>query len=335
MRRLVGASLTALVLALATSTFGGATSHAASVASDRGTPWSVAVSTPEGIATDYRMLNIDHVQFRVLRIYRTTTFLHWHVGSQDPPGVATRVPPDAQSHIDPATEEMAGVVAAFNGGFKVAAKAGGAVADGLIVSSLLPGMATIALDRFGHWEMGTWGQPGFPSSNFSPVSLRQNLPPLVAAGVVAPSAVANAWMQWGDPLHGNPVQPRSGLGVDAAGNLLYLAPIKGVLPKQLGDAMVALHVRYGMELDMNPYWPTLGASFIPLHTAGPLPVQIPNSSHDPSMYFTAWERDFFVAAVEPPSSTCRWVAPGLTHGFSNRFATPQPLRLSGAHCPRL
>jgi len=307
---------------------------AASPASDNGTPWSVATSSAAGIASDYRMVNIDHVQFRVLRLYRDTTLLHWHVGSQDPPVVMSRIPADGRSAIDLATEGRAGVVAVFNGGFKQGAKAGGAVVDGLVVAPLVAGMATIALDKYGHWEMGTWGQPGFPTANFSPVSVRQNLPPLVAAGTVAPSAVANHWGVWGDPLHGNPVQPRSGLGVDGNGNLLYLAPIKGVLPKQLGDAMVALHIRYGMELDMNPYWPTLGASLTPLHRTGPLPVQIPYSSHDPTMYFSNWERDFFVASIEPGVTTCRWVAPGLTHGFSNRVATPQPLHLYGTSCPQ-
>ncbi len=313
---------------------GGATPAGSTAPShDRGTPWSVATSTPVGIASDYRMLVIDHTQFRVFRLYRQTTFLHWHVGSQDPPVAMGRIPTDAQSHIDLATEGRAGVIGVFNGGFKQGAHAGGAVVDGLVVAPLRRGMATIALDRYGHWEMGTWGQPGFPTARFSPVSVRQNLPPLVTAGVVTPSAVANQWGQWGDPLHGNPVEPRSGLGVDANGNLLYLAPIKGVLPKQLGDAMVAVGVRYGMELDMNPYWPTLGASFSPLRHAGPLPIQIPNSSHDPSMYFTTWERDFFVASIEPAAARCQWVAPGLLHGFSLHVATPQPLHLSGADCP--
>lgn len=307
---------------------------AASPASDSRTPWSVAIRNAAGIVTDYRMVNIDHVQFRVLRLYRDTTLLHWHVGSQDPPVVMSRIPADGRSAIDLATEGRAGVVAVFNGGFKQGAKAGGAVIDGLIVAPLVAGMATIALDRFGHWEMGTWGQPGFPTAKFSPVSLRQNLPPIVTSGAIVASAVSNVWRQWGDPLHENPVQPRSGLGVDRQGNLLYLAPIKGVLPKQLGDAMVALHIRYGMELDMNPYWPTLGASLSPLHRAGPLPVQIPFSSHNPTMYFSNWERDFFVASSEPGVSTCRWVAPGLTHGFSNRFATPQPLQLQGTSCPQ-
>jgi len=52
------------------------------------------------------------------------------------------------------------------------------------------------------------------------------------------------------------------------------------------------------------------------------------------MYFSNWERDFFVASIEPGVTTCRWVAPGLTHGFSNRVATPQPLHLYGTSCPQ-
>ena len=326
LRRLIGLLIVAVVPAGLTP------ASAAPVSVDRGTPWTVATSTPNGIASDYRMLVVDHAQFRVFRLYPGTSFLHWHVGSQDPPVALGRVPADANSHIDLATEGRAGIIGVFNGGFKQNAHVGGAVVDGLTLSPLLRGMATIALDRYGHWEMGAWGQKGFPTPAFSPVSVRQNLPPLVSGGVVASSAVANEWGRWGDPLHGDPVEPRSGLGVDRHGNLLYLAPIKGVLPRQLGDAMVAVGVRFGMELDMNPYWPTLGGSVTPLHAAGPLPVQIPNSSHDPAMYFTNWERDFFVASIEPSRPACQWVGPGLVKGFSSQVATPQPLHVAGTQC---
>ena len=276
----------------------------------------------------YRMLNVDGAQFRAIRLIANHVVLRWHDGSQDPPASETPIPADAGSAVDWANEGPAGVVALFNGGFKVGDKAGGSVVDGVVLSPLLPGDATIALNARGQWEMGVWGTATFPTANFHPIAIRQNLPPLVQAGVVASSALAGEWGQWGSPLHGKPLVPRSGLGVDAQGNIVYVASIKGVLPAQLGAALVAAGVRFGMALDMNPYWPTLGASFVPLHHAGPLPVQIPYASHNPNMYFTGWERDFFVAVAQSAAHGCTWQSPGLHAPASARGpAQPQPLRL--------
>ncbi len=276
----------------------------------------------------YRMLNVDGAQFRAIRLIANHVVLRWHDGSSDPPATVTPVPVDASSAVDWSNEGPAGVVALFNGGFKVGDKAGGSEVDGVVLSPMIVGDATIALNARGQWEMGVWGSPNFPTPNFQPIALRQNLPPLVQAGQVASSALAGEWGKWGSPLHGQPLEPRSALGVDAQGNLVYVASIKGILPAQLGAALVSAGVRFGMALDMNPYWPTLGASFTPLHHPGPLPVQIPFSSHNPDMYFTGWERDFFVAVAQSSTPGCDWESPGLHAPATARGpAQPQPLRL--------
>jgi len=276
----------------------------------------------------YRMINVDGAQFRAIRLIAGHVVLRWHDGLQDPPATVTALPADASSAVDWTNEGPAGVVALFNGGFKVGDKAGGSVVDGVVLSPLLPSEATIALNASGQWEMGVWGAPNFPTANFHPIAIRQNLPPLVQAGQVAPSALAGEWGQWGSPLLGKSLVPRSALGMDAQGNLVYLASTKGVLPAQLGAALLAAGVRFGMALDMNPYWPTLGASFAPLHRPGPLPVQIPYSSHNPAMYFTGWERDFFVAVAQSTTPGCSWQSPGLHRPATARGpAQPQPLRL--------
>ena len=317
MRRL--AALLLAVAALAPSEVGAAASLGA---------WKIATASTQGPMVLYRMLNVDGAQFRAIRLIANHVVLRWHDGSQDPPASVTPIPADAGSAVDWANEGPAGVVALFNGGFKVGDKAGGSVVDGVVLSPLLPGDATIALNARGQWEMGVWGTTTFPTANFHPIAIRQNLPPLVQAGVVASSALAGEWGQWGSPLHAKPLVPRSGLGVDAQGNIVYVASIKGVLPAQLGAALVAAGVRFGMALDMNPYWPTLGASFVPLHHAGPLPVQIPYASHNPNMYFTGWERDFFVAVAQSAAHGCTWQSPGLHAPASARGpAQPQPLRL--------
>ena len=62
LRRLIGLLIVAVVPAGLTP------ASAAPVSVDRGTPWTVATSTPNGIASDYRMLVVDHAQFRVFRL---------------------------------------------------------------------------------------------------------------------------------------------------------------------------------------------------------------------------------------------------------------------------
>ncbi len=290
--------------------------------------WTVGATTARGVVTDYKMERVAGVWFRVFRLRARTALLRWHVGATDPPGAWHTVPSDAGPAVNWPNEGLAGVVGVFNGGFKVGAKAGGSMVDGLTLSPMVPGDMTIAIDAAGHWRMGVWGQ-SLPSRSFHPIALRQNLGPLVLGGRLTAAAYANIF-SWGSPLNNQPSEPRSGLGVDAAGNLIYVATMSDIGPVTLGQALLAAGVRTGMELDMNPYWPILGGSFHPLHAPGPLPVQIPYSEHDPAIYFNGWQRDFFVGLAEPNSWTCSWVSPGLT----TRGLVPQPLRAVGTGCPR-
>jgi Phosphodiester glycosidase len=292
--------------------------------------WRVASASDRGVMVDFRNVTADGATFRVVRLRARTTLLRWHVGNSDP-NAWRSAPADAGAKIAP-SEYQAGVIAVFNGAFKQAAKAGGAVVDGVTLEPLVRGDMTVALDNAGHWEMGVWGAAGFPTKHFDVVSYRQNLTPLVSNGVLAHSAAVDAWGQWGDPLHAKPLTPRTGLGIDAQGNLLYVATMTGVLPKQVGEALISAGAVTGMELDMNPYWPILGAGGV-AHNASQISamnVQVPGGEHLPTVYATGWERDFFVALAEPNAWTCQWQSAGL--GAATSGAQPQPLTLAGRHC---
>ena len=299
------------------------------VAAERAQPgWTVASRSARGVMVDYRNVVVGATTFRVLRLRARTTLLRWHVGSTDPTRGAL-APADAGPSIDWPVEGRAGVVAVFNGAFKQAAGAGGSIADGLTLVPMLRGRMTIAIDAAGSWAMGQWGSPNFPPRGFSLVSARQNLGALVWNGRVTPSALSPNWRQWGDPLHEVPTVARSGLGVDANGNLLYVATMQPVLAGPLARALVAAGAVMGMELDINPFWPILGAPFAPLHQPGPMPVQLPLSEHSPTIYATGWTRDFFVALAEPASWGCWWSGPGIT---AAHVPEAQPLTLHGARC---
>jgi len=290
--------------------------------------WTVASRSARGVMVDYRNVVVGTTTFRVLRLRAATTLLRWHVGSSDPT-LNARAPRDAGPAIDWPVEGRAGVVAVFNGAFKQAAGAGGSIADGLTLVPMLNGRMTIAINAAGSWAMGRWGTPDFPPRGFSIVSARQNLGALVWNRRVTAAALSANWRQWGDTLGEVPTVARSGLGVDANGNLLYVATMQPVTAGPLARALVAAGAVTAMELDINPFWPILGAPFAPLHQPGPMPVQLPVSEHSPTIYETGWTRDFFVALAEPSRWGCAWSGPGIT---SARVPVAQPLRLTGPGC---
>jgi hypothetical protein len=292
--------------------------------------WTVASSSSRGVMVDYRNVVVGAVTFRALRLHARTTLLRWHVGSIDP-NLWSRAPVDAGPAIDWPSEGLAGVVALFNGGFKQSAAAGGAVVDGLRLVPLTRGRMTIGIDTGGHWAMGVWGSTAFPPKGFHPISDRQNLGPLVLNGVLTPAAAPALWREWGDPLGGNPLEPRTGLGVDRRGNLIYVATMGRVLQNQLGQALISAGAVTAMQLDINPFWPILGASLHPVHANGGLfPVQLPLSEHSPTVYEGGWQRDFFVALAEPNRWTCNWASRGLSGPPGT--IRPQPLSLVGKGC---
>lgn len=292
--------------------------------------WSVASTSSRGVLVDYKDLVVDGAKFRAIRLRARTTLLRWHVGSTDP-ALHASVPVDANQHIDWTNEGLAGVVAVFNGGFKQSAKAGGEVVDNVTLVPLVKGDMTIALDASGHWEMGVWGSANFPSKKFVATTYRQNLGPMVLNGQPTSAVLSKSFMAWGDPLKEHPATPRTGLGVDAKGNLVFVASETGVLPVDIAKALVAAGAVSGMELDMNPYWPILGAAKSPQHFApGTYPVQLPGGGHSPTIYATGWERDFFVALAEPNAWTCSWQAPGIS--TTQTGAQPQPLKTVGSGC---
>src|ERR1019366_6007532 len=173
--------------------------------------WSVATASRRGVLVDYKMIDVAGVYFRSIRLHARTTLLRWHVGTQDPPSRYGQIPADAGPSINWPNEGLAGVVAVFNGAFKVSAKSGGSMVDGVTLSPLLPGEMTIAINATGHWKMGVWA-PGFPGSNFHAIAYRQNLMPMIADGKLTSAALSSEQFIWGDPLKQGRQDPRSPTG---------------------------------------------------------------------------------------------------------------------------
>lgn len=292
--------------------------------------WSVVATSARGVMVDRREVTINGAIFTAVRFRQRTTAFHWHAGSEDPPRQAG-LPADATNHIDWGTENLTGIVGVFNGGFKADSTSGGILADGLNLEGLASNDATIAIDTAGKVHIGLWGHGTVPLAPGTAVAYRQNLPLLVLNGAPTVLALSPSWGIWGAPLHGHPRQARTGIGLDVAGNVIYVATMSGVMPGDLAQAEAAVGVQTGMQLDMNPYWPILGAGPRVFTPAGGFPVTLPGSQHSPTVYFKGWTRDFFSVIAEPNSWTCNISYAGWKSAGS--IAVPQVTHLAGANCP--
>jgi hypothetical protein len=206
-----------------------------------------------------------------------------HNGSVDPGYAAAVKGVKAGSAIG--GTERGHLLAAFNGGFKLSAGAGGYEQEGHIVSPLLSGYASLIIDRSGRARIAVWGY-GAPAPGEAVSSVRQNLQPLVEHG--RPTSAAYDWYAWGATLGGGEYVARSALGEDSAGDLLYAASISAS-PLDLARALADHAARIGMELDINPEWVQLDVASGP---GGSLRAEVPGQNRPAGQYLLGWSRDF-------------------------------------------
>jgi hypothetical protein len=246
--------------------------------------WSVVGADGLGIALDQRTItgpsggSITVIRFRAGRVQFAL-----HVGSEDPPVGTAVIPPNAGAAIGP--QETPLLLGAFNGGFKTTAGAGGFEVEGQVLSPLVVGDASLVIDANGSAHIGVWGQ-NVPTPGEQVVSVRQNLPPLVSGGAANPT-VGDAYA-WGAMLGPGPAVPRSALGEDASGNILYAAGMS-LVPSDLAAGLVEAGAVDAMELDINPEWVQAVAAQGP---GAPLAAMIPGQNRPADQYQAGWNRDF-------------------------------------------
>ncbi|HVA59653.1 MAG TPA: hypothetical protein VNG13_03835 [Mycobacteriales bacterium] len=217
-----------------------------------------------------------------LAVFRGSPRFVLHSGSQDPGSGALQL---VEAGPAVSTSERRRLISAFNGGFKLSAGAGGYEQEGHVVARLLPGLASLVIDRSGRADVGVWGS-GLPRPGEAVWSVRQNLPPLVLDG--QPSASAANWQGWGATLGDREYVARSALGEDASGHIVFAASMSAT-PQDLAAALADVHVRTGMELDINPEWVQLDVARVP---GGPLTSALPGQWRPAGQYLLGWSRDF-------------------------------------------
>jgi hypothetical protein len=202
------------------------------------------------------------------------------------------------------------LVAAFNGGFKMADAHGGYYTEGRMIDPLVQGAASLVIYASGQVTVGAWGTDVRMTPDV--VAVRQNLVPLVADGRPTALAASADWQAWGSTcgasscaasVPGIEHQWRSGAGVTADGALVYVVG-SALDPLQLAELLTRAGVVRGMQLDINPSWPVF-ASYAP---ASPRGLAAPSNGskllattqQGPWTFFEPWwPRDFITMSARP------------------------------------
>lgn len=237
---------------------------------------------PPVLVTSYRPdPNYPQMVAGVAWIDATETRTQLYPGRLEP---AVSLPSRGPMEVPPSARGR--LVATFNSAFKLSDSGGGYASNGHTYAPMHDGTATIVRYTNGRVDIVNWS--GGPSAGADIAYARQNLPLIVSGGRLNPNLSDGP--EWGATL-GNAVRVwRSGIGIDAHGNLIY-----AVAPDQTVGSLAAVLQHAGavraMELDINTYWP----SFITYHAPGAVGAAnlLPGMDRSPQRYLTPDDRDFF------------------------------------------
>jgi hypothetical protein len=183
------------------------------------------------------------------------------------------------------------LLATFNSGFKLQDSHGGWADGGVTYAPMQPGMATFVRYDTGRVDIETWqGGPNVPAGvDFA----RQNLPLIVAGG--QPNPNLSDGPQWGATL-GNAIRVwRSGVGINAQGDLIYAAANDQTVASLAAILIHAGAIR-AMQLDINSYWVTFN-SYLDANAGRPSSL-LPTMTRPATRYLSADDRDFFAVYLD-------------------------------------
>jgi hypothetical protein len=220
----------------------------------------------------------------------TRTELAYYPGRYEPPTAAVRGPAMVP------VSQRARLLATFNAGFIYADGSNGSTDDGLVNEPLKDGNATLVGYSDGQvaivkWDGGANAGPGVAWT-------RQSLAPILWQGKLNPALNDDPNSpEWGYTL-GNAVRVwRTGVGVDARGNLIYVVANDQTVIT-LAEILQRAGAVDGMEFDINPEWHTL---ITYTHDPKLVPTMVePQYQQSPDRYLVPDDRDFFAVYRRVP-----------------------------------
>jgi hypothetical protein len=184
------------------------------------------------------------------------------------------------------------LVATFNGGFPLETSNAGLIYRGKVVETMVDGIATVVGYRGGGYDIVRWSHGTSVPKNVW--FAKQNLPPIIYEGKLNPNLSDGP--EWGETVNNAVRVWRSGLGIDAHGNLMYAAANYQTV-ESLAKVLQRAGAVRAIELDINEDW----TSFITYRHPGALDPSnlLPEMYRSPERYLVPDERDFFAVYLKP------------------------------------
>jgi hypothetical protein len=207
-----------------------------------------------------------------------------HPGAEDPG------PGNWKSQPDIPPGSRTGLVATFNGGFKLNTSGGGFYLNGVTRGGLVNGTASVVYYRNGTIKIGSWGSEVRMTPDV--VGVRQNLKLIVDHGVVPASVNQDVLGSWGATLGGGYYVWRSGLGITKGGRVIFVyGPALDV--QSLANLLRRAGAVEGLQLDINPYWMSYEYYHAAGHPTDPTPTNLlPTQQQTAYRYYSVYSRDF-------------------------------------------
>ena len=196
----------------------------------------------------------------------------------------------ASSWIPPGTRR--GLLATFNGGFKLDSAGGGFYLNGARRGALVTGAASVVYYRNGTIKIGAWGSEVRMTPNV--VGVRQNLKLLIDHGKISASVNNDVIGAWGATLGGGYYVWRSGIGITEGGRVIFVYG-PSLNAQDLANLLKRAGAVEAMQLDINPEWMSFEYYQAHGHPSDPTPVNLlPTQQQSGYRYYSIYSRDFTV-----------------------------------------
>ena len=208
-----------------------------------------------------------------------------HPGSQQPGGTFST--PD-----DIPAGSRTNLLATWNGGFKVNPNdsLSGYYQDGKTVRALVDGKASEVFYKDGSLKIGQWGRDLTMTSQV--VSVRQNLSLLVDNGQVQAAGNSGSGTKWGVTVNNAFFVPRSGVGITAKGDIVYVGG-QDLSVDTLAKLLKQAGAVNAMELDINADWTSyMYYTVTGTSAADPTPNKLWDFTQPANRYYQPSSRDF-------------------------------------------
>lgn len=235
--------------------------------------------------------NRPYTGIALVRIDLSKLKLHMMPGFLEPSHSTQVIQALPNLGIIPAIDQS-NLIAAFNGGFKAVNGQYGMMVNGVTLLQPIPGIATIAIYKDGHIEIGAWGQDIHPGPDM--VAYRQNCPLIVANGQLNSQVSLDNRTMWGQTVGNKEITWRTAIGLTQDGRYLIYAIGNGTTVETLANALRNAGAYTAMQLDINRHYAHF-VTYQPGKTNGSLNISmlLDQMESDPTLYLTAHSRDFF------------------------------------------